>query len=177
IDCARTVAVVVPSPATSEVFDATSLTICAPMFSNRFSSSISLATVTPSFVIVGAPHDVSMTTLRPRGPSVTFTALARMLSRAAMCVRALVSNTIALADMMALLSFQNREDVVLAQDDVVLAVDLHFGPGVLADQDGVARLDRELLDGAVVEPLSAADSNHLRFERFLFRVVGNEQTA
>ena len=31
---ASTVAVVVPSPATSVVFDATSLTICAPMFSN-----------------------------------------------------------------------------------------------------------------------------------------------
>jgi hypothetical protein len=53
IACASTVAVVVPSPATSEVFDATSFTICAPMFSNLFSSSISLATVTPSLVIVG----------------------------------------------------------------------------------------------------------------------------
>jgi hypothetical protein len=30
---ARTVAVVVPSPAASEVFEATYLTICAPMFS------------------------------------------------------------------------------------------------------------------------------------------------
>src|SRR6516162_8303622 len=44
---ARIVAVVVPSPACSEVFEATSRTICAPMFSNLFSSSISLATVTP----------------------------------------------------------------------------------------------------------------------------------
>src|SRR3954447_9669149 len=32
--------------------------------------------VTPSFVIVGAPHFLSMTTLRPFGPSVTLTALA-----------------------------------------------------------------------------------------------------
>ena len=31
-DCAKTVAVVVPSPALSEVREATSLTICAPMF-------------------------------------------------------------------------------------------------------------------------------------------------
>ena len=38
---ASTVAVVVPSPATSEVLDATSFTICAPMFSNLSSSSIS----------------------------------------------------------------------------------------------------------------------------------------
>ncbi len=35
------------------------------MFSNLFSSSISLATVTPSLVTVGAPQDFSMTTLRP----------------------------------------------------------------------------------------------------------------
>ena len=55
IACARTVAVVVPSPATSFVLVATSLTSCAPMFSKLSSSSISLAIVTPSFVIVGAP--------------------------------------------------------------------------------------------------------------------------
>src|SRR5881409_2252591 len=53
---ASTVAVVVPSPATSEVLDATSFTICAPMFSNLSSSSISLATVTPSLVTFGAPN-------------------------------------------------------------------------------------------------------------------------
>ena len=82
IACASTVAVVVPSPATSEVFDATSLTICAPMFSNLSSSSISLATDTPSLVTVGAPKLFSSTTLRPFGPRVTFTALARMLTPA-----------------------------------------------------------------------------------------------
>src|SRR6478672_5041888 len=32
--------------------------------------------VTPSLVIVGAPHFLSMTTLRPFGPSVTLTAFA-----------------------------------------------------------------------------------------------------
>ena len=57
---ASTVAVVVPSPAMSLVFDATSRTICAPMFSNLSSSSISLATVTPSLVMRGAPKDFSM---------------------------------------------------------------------------------------------------------------------
>jgi hypothetical protein len=78
--CASTVAVVVPSPATSEVFEATSRTICAPRFWNLSSSSISLATVTPSLVTVGAPHDFSMTTLRPRGPRVAFTASARVFT-------------------------------------------------------------------------------------------------
>ena len=73
---ASTVAVVVPSPATSSVFLATSLTSSAPIFSSGSSSSISLAIETPSFVIVGAPHFFSRTTLRPLGPSVIFTALA-----------------------------------------------------------------------------------------------------
>ena len=75
---ARTVAVVVPSPAKSDDFEATSRTICAPIFSNLSSSSISLATVTPSLVMRGAPNDLSSTTLRPLGPSVTRTALVRM---------------------------------------------------------------------------------------------------
>ncbi len=75
---ASRVAVVVPSPAVSLVLEATSRSICAPMFSNLSSSSISLATVTPSLVERGAPNDFSRITLRPFGPSVTLTALARM---------------------------------------------------------------------------------------------------
>ena len=55
IACANTVAVVVPSPALSAVLEATSFTICAPMFSTGSLSSISLATVTPSLVTCGAP--------------------------------------------------------------------------------------------------------------------------
>ena len=55
IAAARTVAVVVPSPAMSLDFEATSRTIWAPMFSNLSESSISLATVTPSLVMRGAP--------------------------------------------------------------------------------------------------------------------------
>ena len=55
IACAKIVAVVVPSPASSFVLLATSLTIWAPMFSNLSSRSISLATETPSLVILGAP--------------------------------------------------------------------------------------------------------------------------
>jgi len=77
MDWARTVAVVVPSPATSLVLEATSLTIWAPMFSNLSSRSISLATVTPSLVMIGEPQLFWMTTLRPLGPRVTFTASAR----------------------------------------------------------------------------------------------------
>src|SRR5713101_4258845 len=92
IACARTVAVVVPSPATSEVFEATSRTIWAPMFSYLSFSSISLATVTPSLVIVGLPNFLSMTTLRPFGPSVAFTAAAMMLTPLSSALRASSSN-------------------------------------------------------------------------------------
>src|SRR5690349_24465597 len=77
---ARTVAVVVPSPATSLVFEATSRTICAPMFSIASLSSISFATVTPSLVIVGLPYFLSSTTLRPFGPSVIFTVSASLFT-------------------------------------------------------------------------------------------------
>ena len=96
---ARTVAVVVPSPARSEVLEATSRSICAPMFSNLSSSSISLATVTPSLVTRGAPKDFSSTTLRPLGPRVTLTALARMSTPCSIFSRASELNFTSLADM------------------------------------------------------------------------------
>ena len=53
--CASSVAVVVPSPTVSLVLVATSFTSWAPMFSMGSLSSISLATDTPSLVMVGAP--------------------------------------------------------------------------------------------------------------------------
>jgi hypothetical protein len=99
--CARTVAVVVPSPAMSFVLDATSLTSCAPMFSNVSGSSISLAIVTPSLVIVGLPNFLSRTTLRPLGPRVTFTASARMFAPRSSARRAFSSNTSCFAAMSA----------------------------------------------------------------------------
>src|SRR5258707_15002972 len=81
----------------SEVLLATSRTICAPIFSNLSSSSISLATVTPSLVIRGAPNDLSSTTLRPLGPSVTRTALARMSTPRNIRSRASTENLTSLA--------------------------------------------------------------------------------
>ena len=96
---ANTVAVVVPSPASSDAFEATSFTICAPMFSNLSLSSISLATETPSFVTVGAPKALSKTTLRPFGPNVTLTAFARMFTPSSIPWRALSPNFTSLAAM------------------------------------------------------------------------------
>ena len=101
---ASTVAVVVPSPAMSSVFFATSLTSSAPIFSHGSSSSISLAIDTPSLVMVGAPHFFSRTTLRPRGPSVTLTASARVFMPRSSPRRASSSKAIIFA--MGVLSFQ-----------------------------------------------------------------------
>src|SRR5205807_8907369 len=94
---ASTVAVVVPSPAMSLVLVATSLTSWAPIFSKGSSSSISLAMVTPSLVIVGAPYYLSSTTLRPLGPKVTLTALASLSTPILSECRADSENSICLA--------------------------------------------------------------------------------
>src|SRR6516225_503195 len=94
---ASTVAVVVLSPAMSLVFWATSRTIWAPMFSNLSPSSISLATVPPS--LGGAPNDLSSTTLRPLGPSVTRTALASTSTPRSILSRASVENLSSFAAM------------------------------------------------------------------------------
>ena len=59
---ASTVAVVVPSPATSLVAVATSRTSWAPWLANGSSISISRAIETPSLVMVGAPNFLSITT-------------------------------------------------------------------------------------------------------------------
>src|SRR5262245_52432552 len=144
IAAASTVAVVVPSPATSEALEATSRTICAPMFSNLSSSSISLATVTPSLVMRGAPKLLSSTTLRPLGPSVTRTALFRISTPRSILSRASTENLTSLAaisvspfecvrarGLRSLLLGRRlvdyAHDVGLLHDEELLAVDLDLG--------------------------------------------------
>src|SRR3954471_9032060 len=188
--CASTVAVVVPSPAMSEVLEATSLTIWAPMFASLSSSSISFATVTPSLVTVGEPQLFSMMTFRPRGPSVTLTVLARMLSPLAMLCRALWEKTISLAAMtcvsvvLCLLkglsrphSVEHGEDVVLAQDQVLGAVDLDLVARVLGEQHLVARLHLQLAQAAVLDDLAVADGDDQRFLGLFLGRVGDKEPA
>src|SRR5688572_21243687 len=164
---ASTVAVVVPSPALSEVLEATSLTIWAPMFWSLSFSSISLATDTPSLVTVGAPKERSSTTLRPLGPRVTLTALARMFTPSTMRARASPPKTTSFAAMFLTpkigfliswgqssqplcvclvspaksLGFDDCEQVVFLHDQQLVAVDLDGLARVLAEQDAVADLD------------------------------------
>src|SRR3954467_6172679 len=182
IACASTVAVVVPSPATSEVPDATSFTICAPMFSNLFSSSISLATVTPSLVMVGEPNDFSITTLRPLGPSVTFTASASVLTPLRMVSRARTSNRISLAISVISvvrggLLLDDAEGVFLAHHQVLFAFDLDLGARVFREQDAVPDLDVERTDLAALEDPAVSAGPHLAFGRLLLGGIGDDDAA
>src|SRR5467141_877997 len=173
---ARTVAVVVPSPATSEVLEATSFTICAPMFSNLSFSSISLATETPSLVTVGAPNERSSTTLRPFGPSVTFTASARMFNPWTILVRAPSWKRTSFAGIVAspvleigwrLRAFDDAHDVFLAHHEQLVTLDLDGLPGVLAEQHSVAGLDVERDQLARVILLALAHGDDLALVRLL----------
>ena len=77
-ECASTVAVVVPSPASFTVFFAASLIKVAPMFSTGSNKTTLSATVTPSFVITGLPIASSYITHFPEAPRVDLTALASL---------------------------------------------------------------------------------------------------
>src|SRR5712675_1007732 len=194
IAAARTVAVVVPSPAASADLEATSRTIWAPMFSNLSSSSISLATVTPSLVTRGAPNDLSSTTLRPLGPSVTFTALLRMSTPRSILSRASTPNLTSLLAMMCSLKFwgirrlrglllgggkigDNAHDVALLHDQQFLAVELDLGARPFAEQHAVADLevDRDQLAGFVAA--TRADGGDFALRRLFLGAIRNNDAA
>src|SRR5436309_2089825 len=171
---ASTVAVVVPSPATSEVLDATSFTICAPMFSNLSLSSISFATETPSLVTVGAPNERSRTTLRPFGPRVTLTASARTFTPATIFDRADSWNLTSLAaicgspDLFGTdLGFDDAHDVFFAHHEQFLAFDLDGLAGIFAEEHAVADLHVERQNLAVVGFFALADGLNFALVGFL----------
>src|SRR6185437_12616031 len=200
---ASTVAVVVPSPAMSLVLLATSRTICAPMFSNLSASSISLATVTPSLVIRGAPKLLSSTTLRPFGPSVIFTASARVSMPRSMRWRASPPNRTSLAAMSVLSSglfrqwglcvsweegpsgrlllgdaaLDDAHDVGLLHDQEFLAIELHLGARPLAEQDAVAFLHIERDDLALLVARAGTDGDDLALHRLFLGGVGDDDAA
>src|SRR3954467_13364510 len=184
---ARTVAVVVPSPATSLVLVATSLASCAPMFSYGSSSSTSLAMVTPSLVMVGAPHFLSITTLRPFGPSVTFTASASWstprwsASRASEWNCRIFGIVSSHAETPALrhrgfgsgLLLDDGENVAGGEDEVLIRAVLDLGAAVLGEDDGVTFLDVQRQPLAVLEA-AGADSENGAFLRLLLGGVGDD---
>src|SRR5215207_1037014 len=198
---ASTVAVVVPSPATSDVLVATSFTIWAPMFSSGSESSISLATVTPSLVIVGAPNFLSMTTFRPLGPRVTFTASASLSTPRLSAARASLLNWRSFAAIGRILTYgdaygwtvsrvrggrdigapsawsvQHGQDVALTQDEKRLAIDGDFSAAVFPVKHLVADLHFHRHALAVVES-ARAGGDDLALLRLFLRGVRDEQSA
>src|SRR5712692_1526080 len=177
--CASTVAVVVPSPATSEVLLATSRTIWAPMFSRGSLSSISFATVTPSLVMRGEPYFLSRTTFRPLGPRVTLTASARRLTPRRIDCRDSSPYVICFAIGAASIFLEKRlrqhgQDFVFAEDQDLLAVDLDVGPRVLPEQDLVAHLDVQGDLGPVLQELAVPDGQDLALLGLFLRRVRDD---
>src|SRR6185437_7644484 len=74
-------------------------------------------------------------------------------------------------------ALDHAEDVVLAEDEVLLALDLHLGPRVLAEEDAVAGLDVELPDRAVLEDLAVADGDDGRLDGLLLGGVGDVEAT
>src|SRR5579871_2537045 len=71
-------------------------------------------------------------------------------------------------------SVEDRQDVVLGEDDVLDAVELHFGPGVLAEEDAVAVLHFGGTDLAVLEQLAVPDGDHETLDGLLLGAVRND---
>src|SRR2546422_8136923 len=201
---ASTVAVVVPSPAISDVLLATSRAICAPMFSSGSFSSISLATVTPSFVIVGEPNFLSRTTLRPLGPRVTLTASAQLIDAAQdglarlVTIHNLLCHDVSSPVLLRLptrllllflglafdggqlllgLAFDDGQHVILFHDEVLLAIQLDLLARILAEQDPVARFDVERDPLAVVCHLPVDGGDDRALLRLLFGGVRDDDPA
>src|SRR6478752_1585226 len=179
---ARTVAVVVPSPAISEVLVATSFTIWAPIFSIGSLSSTSLATVTPSLVTVGEPNFLSMTTFRPLGPRVTLTASARASTPRLSLARASVLKSSSFAaicnspwwgraDLAEL-----REDVGRLDDDVLVAVERVGRAAVLPVDHLVADLEVHRDPGPLLEP-AGADRDDLALGGLLLGGIRDVEAA
>src|SRR6266550_1047632 len=180
IACASTVAVVVPSPARSEVLVATSFTIWAPMFSISSSSSTSFATVTPSLVTVGLPNFLSMTTFRPLGPSVTFTASASLSTPRFRRARASVLNSRYLAAMSVLppeeCLREFRDDVGFFDQDDLFVVQLDLRATVLPVDDAVPNLQLHR-DGLALLPPAGPHGDDFALDRLLFGGIGDVQPA
>src|SRR5436190_10895323 len=152
------------------------------MFSSGSLRSISLATVTPSLVMVGEPNFLSSTTLRPFGPRVTFTARLNFSTPRSSALRASSLNSSCFAAMMnhsfaLMLLFNHAKDVVLAHDEVILAVNFDFRAAVLADQHAVALLHGKRDELAVVVALAGAESDDFALLRFFLRGVRDDDPA
>src|SRR6266851_4500492 len=145
-------------------------------------AATALEPVTPSLVMRGAPNDLSMTTLRPLGPSVTRTALARVSTPRNMRSRASVENLTSLAAIVgySLLLARFVDDahhVGFLHDDELFAVQLDFRARPFAEQDAIALLDVERMKRAVLAARPGPDGDDLAFHRLFLGGVGDDDAA
>src|SRR5579863_542917 len=174
--CASTVAVVVPSPATSFVLVATSLSSCAPMFSKGSGRSMSRAMVTPSLVMVGEPYFLSSTTLRPFGPSVTFTAPASTSIPLFRDCRACSSNCSRFATKFTPL-INNTHDIALAQNQILFTVLLNLSSGILREEHLLPNTHFERGAFAIVQYLAGANRQDFTLLRLLLGCIRQHDPA
>src|SRR5262245_51885697 len=139
----------------------------------------------------GAPNDLSSTTLRPLGPSVTFTALFRISTPRNILSRASTENFTSLAAIFGSPEFaqskvclgrlllggaflDDAHDVALLHDQEILAVDLDLGARPLAEQHAIADfdVDRDQLAGLVAA--AGPDRDRLALRGLLLGGVGND---
>src|SRR5215470_6275533 len=118
-----------------------------------------------------------MTTLRPFGPSVAFTASAMMLTPLSSELRASSSNFSCFGMDRVPPLLENGEDVFLAQDEIFLVVDLDLGARILPEEDLVAGLHVEGNLLAVVADLAVAGGDDLALLRLLLGRVGDDDPA
>src|SRR5262245_49767471 len=141
-----------------------------------------------------------MTTLRPLGPIVAFTAAERTLTPRRRAARPSSLNMtcfgISVSPVRLLWNgparrarsgwrrsgrparlLDDREHVLFAQDQVLLVVDLHLGAGVLAEEDLVAGLDVERNLLAVLSDLAVAHRDDLALLGLLLGGVGDDDAA
>src|SRR5829696_4624110 len=138
-----------------------------------------------------------MTTLRPLGPSVTFTALARVSTPRSMRSRASVEKRTSLAAMSLppglgeLVSakggsgrlllgdrlLDDAHDVGFLHDQEVLTVDPHLGAGPLAEQDAVAGLHVEGRHLAALVTGAGADGDDFALLRLFLGGVWDNDAA
>src|SRR4051812_38737249 len=146
------------------------------MFWSLSLSSISLATDTPSLVTVGPPNERSSTTLRPLGPRVTLTALARMFTPSTMRARASPPNETSFAAIcfsVILLFLDHGEEILFAHHQELVAVDLDGLAAVLAEQDAVTDLHVHGDDVALVGALARPDRQDFALIRLFGGSVGD----
>src|SRR5664279_3295237 len=127
-----------------------------------------------------------MTTFRPFGPSVIFTALLRISMPCRMRSRASVEKRTSLAAIVIHLpkretgtfgSTDDAQDVAFLHNEQVLAVDLDLGSGPLPEEDAVAGLDAERGELAVVVAPARADRDDFAFLRLLLGGIGDNDAA